>query len=155
MIDDDRIILNCYVLCGLIYLGDMKEKKRYFFSNIRNESAIANDGKCKIAAGSGYWKPVGKNRQILASGTKQVVGIRKTLIFCEGKRGHETKTQWVMHQYHLVAIATNTNLTQPVSPFFFFWENLCDHIVIKSRLYPRKRGFEPHISYIYSRDFDN
>lgn len=119
MIDDDRIILNCYVFCGLIYLGDMKEKKRYFFSNIRNESAIANDGKCKIAAGSGYWKPVGKNRQILASGTKQIVGIRKTLIFCEGKRGHETKTQWVMHQYHLVAIATNTNLTQPVRPFFF------------------------------------
>lgn len=94
--------------------GDMKEKKRYFFGNIRNENAIANDSKCKIAAGSGYWKPVCKNRQILASGTKQVVGIRKTLIFSEGKRSHETKTQWVMHQYHLVAIATNPNLPQPV-----------------------------------------
>ncbi|KAK9225415.1 hypothetical protein WN943_010456 [Citrus x changshan-huyou] len=119
--------------------GDMKEKKRYFFSNIRNESAIANDGKCKIAAGSGYWKPVGKNRQILASGTKQVVGIRKTLIFCEGKRGHETKTQWVMHQYHLVAIATNTNLTQPVFKMVIIGDWVVYRIFQRKKK-PKKRG---------------
>ncbi|KAH9791819.1 NAC domain-containing protein 83 [Citrus sinensis] len=117
----------------------MKEKKRYFFSNIRNESAIDNDGKCKIAAGSGYWKPVGKNRQILASGTKQVVGIRKTLIFCEGKRGHETKTQWVMHQYHLVAIATNTNLTQPVFKMVIIGDWVVYRIFQRKKK-PKKRG---------------
>lgn len=118
--------------------GDMKEKKRYFFSNIRNENAIANDSKCKIAAGSGYWKPVGKNRQILASGTKQVVGIRKTLIFCEGKRAHETKTQWVMHQYHLVAIATNPNLLQPV----FKMVIIGDWVVY--RIFERKKKPKKH-----------
>lgn len=88
-------------------LGDLKEQKRYFFGNNRNGNADIKMS--KIAAGSGYWKPSGKDRQILASGSGQAVGIRKTLVFCQGKRAQQTKTQWVMHEYRLVNVGTATN----------------------------------------------
>ncbi|XVF16142.1 hypothetical protein REPUB_Repub10bG0006000 [Reevesia pubescens] len=89
--------------------GDMKEN-RYFFSN-RYGNDINN--KCKrVVAGSGYWKPIGKEKPILASGTNQVVGMRKALIFCERKRSNETKTRWLLHQYRLVGSVATLDSTQ-------------------------------------------
>lgn len=88
-------------------LGDLNEK-RYFFSSRKS----VNENKSKRAAGSGYWKPIGKDKQILASGSNQAVGMRKALIFCEGKRSYGTKTRWVMHEYRLVDSETNAYSTQ-------------------------------------------
>lgn len=56
----------------------------------------------KALGSSGYWKTTGKERQIVASETNQVVGMRKTLVFYEGKRSHHARTQWVMHELRLV-----------------------------------------------------
>ncbi|XP_022750446.1 NAC domain-containing protein 83-like [Durio zibethinus] len=81
--------------------GDLKEN-RYFFST---RYGTGSNNKCKRVAGSGYWKPIGKEKPILASGGNQVVGMRKALIFCEGKRSNETKNQWLLHQYRLVGFA--------------------------------------------------
>lgn len=82
----------------IVGVGDSKEK-RYFFSHVyRNVS--------KRAAGCGYWKSVGKGKQIIASESNQVVGTRKTLVFCEGKCSHETSTQWVMHELRLLGFQT-------------------------------------------------
>ncbi|KAH7577156.1 hypothetical protein JRO89_XS01G0213800 [Xanthoceras sorbifolium] len=88
--------------------GDLKEK-RYFFGK-RNGNVGGKN--CKIGAGSGYWKYIGKDRQIVGSGgNREAVGLRKTLVFCEGKRAHhETKTRWVMHEYRLIMGTASTNL---------------------------------------------
>lgn len=86
-------------------LGDLKEK-RYFFSSRKS----VNNNKSKRAAGSGYWKPTGKDKQI--SERNQAAGMRKTLIFCEGKRSIGTKTRWFMHEYRLVGTETNHLSTQ-------------------------------------------
>ncbi|KAE8718465.1 hypothetical protein F3Y22_tig00110013pilonHSYRG00284 [Hibiscus syriacus] len=84
--------------------GDWKENK-YFFSTRKD-----NDGtkRCKRVAGSGYWKPIGKEKPILASGTTNVVvGMRKALIFCESKCSNGTENRWLIHQYRLVdSVAT-------------------------------------------------
>ncbi|XVE84206.1 hypothetical protein DITRI_Ditri16bG0151700 [Diplodiscus trichospermus] len=58
--------------------------------------------------GSGYWKPIGKEKPILASGSNQVVGMRKALIFCQRKRSDETKTRWLLHQYRLAEAQMST-----------------------------------------------
>ncbi|GAB2296008.1 hypothetical protein Dimus_030150 [Dionaea muscipula] len=61
--------------------GDLREK-RYFFWK-RNCSS-----KIMAATGSGFWKLLGKGKQIVASGTNQVVGTRQRLGFYTGKGKH-------------------------------------------------------------------
>ncbi|KAK2666080.1 hypothetical protein Ddye_004654 [Dipteronia dyeriana] len=87
--------------------GDLKEK-RYFFGK-RVGNVVSDNKNCKRGAGSGYWKYNGKDRQIVGSvGNREVVGVRKTMVFCQVKRAYETtKTRWVMHEYRLI---TSTHL---------------------------------------------
>ncbi|KAJ8771964.1 hypothetical protein K2173_027141 [Erythroxylum novogranatense] len=80
--------------------GDDKERK-YFFYNQNNE--IGQGKRKRIADGRGYWKPVGKGKRIVASGSDHVIGTRKALVFCHGKMSKETKIEWVMHEYRLMA----------------------------------------------------
>ncbi|XVE84207.1 hypothetical protein DITRI_Ditri16bG0151700 [Diplodiscus trichospermus] len=84
--------------------GDLKEN-RYFFST---RSCNGGHNKRKRVSGSGYWKPIGKEKPILASGSNQVVGMRKALIFCQRKRSDETKTRWLLHQYRLAEAQMST-----------------------------------------------
>ena len=94
--------------CGIS--GDFKEYKYFFSSRYGNDS----NNKCKRVTGSGYWKPIGKEKPILASGSNQVVGMRKALIFCERKRSNETKTRWLLHQYRLVGSVATLDSTQVI-----------------------------------------
>ncbi|KAI9176856.1 hypothetical protein LWI28_007890 [Acer negundo] len=82
--------------------GDLKEK-RYFFGK-RVGNVVSDNKNCKRGAGSGYWKYIGKDRQIVGSvGNREAVGVRKTMVFCQVKRAHEiTKTRWVMHEFCLI-----------------------------------------------------
>ncbi|XP_021895617.1 NAC domain-containing protein 83 [Carica papaya] len=93
--------------------GDMKEKNRYFFSK---GSTMGING-----SGSGYWKPIGKEKKIVASsGTNQILGSRKSLAFYESKKKkkktshdhpHATKTRWIMHEYRL-SIPPTTQMSE-------------------------------------------
>lgn len=100
-------------MVGWRCLGDAREKRYFFY----NHKANVNDKMCKRAAGSGYWKPIGNEKQIVASDAQnnRAVGLRKTLLFHERKRRrHENKTRWIMHEYHLVGSRTIPNSTTQV-----------------------------------------
>lgn len=100
-------------LVGWRCLGDAREK-RYFFYNPKGN---VNDKLCKRVAGSGYWKPIGKEKQIVASDAQnnRTVGLRKTLLFHERKRRlHENETRWIMHEYRLVGSGIIPNPTTQV-----------------------------------------
>ncbi|THU46072.1 hypothetical protein C4D60_Mb09t01100 [Musa balbisiana] len=73
--------------------------ERYFF-NLR-KSRYPNGKRSNRAASSGYWKATGKDKQIVASGCNQVVGIKKVLIFYRGKPPAGSRTDWIMHEYRL------------------------------------------------------
>ncbi|CAK7328360.1 unnamed protein product [Dovyalis caffra] len=91
--------------------GNSKEKMYFFGQKNLNDFGT----KCKTAAGSGpsgYWKPIGKGKLIVASGSNQAVGIRKTLVFRERKHSSNTRTQWFMHEYSLLGMATDSKATQ-------------------------------------------
>ncbi|KAL3845026.1 hypothetical protein ACJIZ3_002429 [Penstemon smallii] len=79
--------------------GDPMEK-RYFFTQrkINNITKIR-----RLSSGNGYWKASGKDKQILVSGTDLVVGVKKTLVFYDG-RG--SKTEWIMDELSLVGSIT-------------------------------------------------
>ncbi|KAL7232837.1 hypothetical protein ACSBR2_010779 [Camellia fascicularis] len=87
--------------------GDSKEK-RYFFC----KRSKKNVNKCKGITGSGYWKAMGKDKYIISPASNQAVGVKKSLVFCQGKRPRGLRTHWVMHEYRLAGSQTIPNSTE-------------------------------------------
>ncbi|MQM07709.1 hypothetical protein Taro_040555 [Colocasia esculenta] len=77
--------------------------ERYFF-NFR-QAKYPNGSRPNRASASGYWKATGKDRQIVASRSNQVVGMKKVLVFYRGKAPNGSKTDWIMHEYRLAGAA--------------------------------------------------
>ncbi|KAJ9178862.1 hypothetical protein P3X46_010711 [Hevea brasiliensis] len=113
--------------------GNLKEKRYFFGRKWGNDS----ENGCKKAAGSGYWKPIGKGRQIVASFSNHVIGMKKTLIFREGKHSNDSTTQWIMHEYRLVGSGTIPNITQIAKMKLGDW---VVYQVFQRKRRPRKHG---------------
>uniref|UniRef100_A0A0A9FYS5 NAC domain-containing protein n=1 Tax=Arundo donax TaxID=35708 RepID=A0A0A9FYS5_ARUDO len=62
----------------------------YFFSHAAQSRTSPN----------GYWNPIGADETVTSSGS--IVGLKKTLIFCTGEPFKGFKTNWIMHEYHLL-----------------------------------------------------
>ncbi|GMH06874.1 hypothetical protein Nepgr_008714 [Nepenthes gracilis] len=91
---------NVFLSDPWVLPGDVREK-RYFFCK-RKRSKV-------MPTVSGFWKVLGKGKQIMASGSNQVLGIRNSLAFYQGKHPHGSRTLWVMHEYHLVDSSSTLN----------------------------------------------
>ncbi|KAI8526185.1 hypothetical protein RHMOL_Rhmol13G0289200 [Rhododendron molle] len=78
-------------------LGD---KKWYFFTP-RNRK-YPNGVRPDRAAGDGYWKATGADKPVEQK--NQVVGLKKALVYYEGKPGrgeNNRKTNWIMHEFRV------------------------------------------------------
>ncbi|KAL6622631.1 hypothetical protein ACP70R_032510 [Stipagrostis hirtigluma subsp. patula] len=69
----------------------------YFFS--LKDRKYATGQRTNRATVSGYWKATGKDRMVARRGT--LVGMRKTLVFYQGRAPKGRKTEWVMHEYRM------------------------------------------------------
>ncbi|XWS16780.1 hypothetical protein CRYUN_Cryun33cG0008300 [Craigia yunnanensis] len=72
-------------------------KEWYFYS--QRDRKYATGLRTNRATASGYWKTTGKDRAILSKGT--LVGMRKTLVFYQGRAPKGRKTDWVMREFRL------------------------------------------------------
>ncbi|XP_059642005.1 NAC domain-containing protein 83-like [Cornus florida] len=79
--------------------GD-SEQDKYFFS--KREAKYPNGTRANRATCSGYWKATGVDKRIVCSTRKQIMGMRKTLVFHRGKPPRVSRTDWIMHEYRLV-----------------------------------------------------
>ncbi|KAJ8751944.1 hypothetical protein K2173_000690 [Erythroxylum novogranatense] len=116
--------------------GDVKERRYFFYKAKDNE---ISQGKRKRSVGSGCWKRAGKIKQVVASGSNQAVGTRKTLVFCDGKHSNETKTKWIMHEFRLGSSSTISNSYQSKIPMVNS-ENWVVYGVFQRKRKPRKHG---------------
>ncbi|XP_062183890.1 NAC domain-containing protein 21/22-like [Phragmites australis] len=72
----------------------------YFFS--LHDRKYATGQRTNRATRSGYWKATGKDRPIYGRrGGGAVVGMRKTLVFYQGRAPRGTKTEWIMHEFRV------------------------------------------------------
>ncbi|RVW32595.1 Protein NTM1-like 9 [Vitis vinifera] len=61
---------------------------------------------------AGYWKPTGKDRDILSGTNKEVIGTKKTLVFYIGRSPAATRTNWVIHEYRTDIAGLPAKLTE-------------------------------------------
>ncbi|KAK3207075.1 hypothetical protein Dsin_021121 [Dipteronia sinensis] len=80
------------------------ESEWFFFSP--RDRKYPNGTRPNRAAGSGYWKATGTDKPILSStggGSSQYcLGVKKALVFYQGRPPKGTKTNWMMLEYKLI-----------------------------------------------------
>lgn len=70
----------------------------YFFSAL--DRKYGNGSKTNRATDRGYWKTTGKDRPVYHR--TKIVGMKKTLVYHQGRAPRGERTNWVMHEYRLV-----------------------------------------------------
>ncbi|XP_057526115.1 NAC domain-containing protein 6-like [Amaranthus tricolor] len=84
-------------LPGLAKIG---EREWYFF--VPRDRKQSNGGRPNRTTEHGFWKATGSDRKIVSlSEPKRVIGLRKTLVFYQGRAPRGTKTDWIMNEYRL------------------------------------------------------
>ncbi|MED6121250.1 NAC domain-containing protein 6 [Stylosanthes scabra] len=88
---------NPWDLPGLAKVG---EREWYFF--VPRDRKHGTGGRPNRTTERGFWKATGSDRKIVTlSDPKRIIGLRKTLVFYEGRAPRGSKTDWVMNEYRL------------------------------------------------------
>jgi hypothetical protein len=85
----------------------MGEKEWYFFCH--KDMKYPTGTRTNRATKEGYWKATGKDREIFKQPGRELVGMKKTLVFYMGRAPRGTKTNWVMHEFRLDGKSRHTN----------------------------------------------
>ncbi|WOL18908.1 NAC domain-containing protein [Canna indica] len=84
-------------LPGLAKIG---EREWYFY--VPRDRKQANGGRPSRITERGFWKATGCDRPVRsAADPKRLIGLKKTLVYYEGRAPRGSKTDWVMNEYRL------------------------------------------------------
>lgn len=76
--------------------------EKYFFYHREYKCEKKKGRVCYQETKLGYWKPLGKEKPVLASSQgNELVGLKQVMAFYRGKPPHGSKTDWIMHEYSL------------------------------------------------------
>lgn len=89
--------LMCCNETGLAKIG---EREWYFF--VPRDRKHGSGGRPNRTTETGFWKATGSDRQIVSSSDpKRILGLKKTLVFYQGRAPRGRKTEWIMNEYRL------------------------------------------------------
>ncbi|CAN1180448.1 Protein CUP-SHAPED COTYLEDON 2 [Linum perenne] len=61
------------------------------------------------ATEAGYWKTTGRDKEIFCTTSGVLVGMKKTLVFYQGRAPKGQKSNWVIHEFRLHNNNNNTH----------------------------------------------
>lgn len=77
----------------------MNGNEWYFFSF--RDRKYSTGFRTNRATTAGYWKATGKDRMVMDPTKKEIVGMRKTLVFYRNRAPNGIKTGWIMHEFRI------------------------------------------------------
>ncbi|KAG6604339.1 NAC domain-containing protein 90, partial [Cucurbita argyrosperma subsp. sororia] len=78
-----------------------RDEEQWFFFIPRQESE-ARGGRPKRVTANGYWKATGSPTYVYSSNTHRSIGVKRSMVFYNGRAPKGTKTQWKMNEYKLI-----------------------------------------------------
>ncbi|OAY65042.1 putative NAC domain-containing protein 94 [Ananas comosus] len=101
-----------YDPCELPGMAKIGEREWYFF--VPRDRRSANGGRPNRTTERGFWKATGSDRPVRSAvDPKRLIGLKKTLVFYQGRAPRGMKTDWVMNEYRLPDDYTTTTGTIP------------------------------------------
>ncbi|CAN1159493.1 NAC domain-containing protein 30 [Linum perenne] len=79
-------------------LGYDEQTEWYFFSY--KDRKYPTGKRTNRATSTGFWKATGRDKAVV-SNKKNIIGMRKTLVFYSGRAPNGRKSDWIMHEYRL------------------------------------------------------
>lgn len=96
-------------------MAKIGEREWYFF--VPRDRKAGSGGRPNRTTERGFWKATGSDRAIRSSGdAKRVIGLKKTLVFYQGRAPRGTKTDWVMNEYRLLDHSAAGRAAPPSPP---------------------------------------
>uniref|UniRef100_A0ACD5WJ41 Uncharacterized protein n=1 Tax=Avena sativa TaxID=4498 RepID=A0ACD5WJ41_AVESA len=81
-------------------MAKIGEREWYFF--VPRDRKAGSGGRPNRTTQRGFWKATGSDRAIRSTADpKRVIGLKKTLVFYQGRAPRGIKTDWVMNEYRL------------------------------------------------------
>ncbi|GAV72893.1 NAM domain-containing protein [Cephalotus follicularis] len=84
-------------LAGCMCYGDPEQ----WFFFIPTQESEARGGRPKRLTTSGYWKATGSPGYVYSS-DNQTIGIKRTMVFYNGRAPNGSKTEWKMNEYNAI-----------------------------------------------------
>ncbi|OIW02277.1 hypothetical protein TanjilG_11171 [Lupinus angustifolius] len=91
-------------------IGTTPQNDWYFFSH--KDKKYPTGTRTNRATVAGFWKATGRDKVIYSNGKR--IGMRKTLVFYQGRAPHGQKSDWIMHEYRLDDNNTNNTIVSNV-----------------------------------------
>ncbi|XP_020693411.1 NAC domain-containing protein 30-like [Dendrobium catenatum] len=98
--DIDLYKIEPWELQDICKIGCEEQDGWYFFSH--KDRKYPSGSRTNRATNAGFWKATGRDKAVVSK--SKVIGMRKTLVFYEGRAPNGRKTDWIMHEYRLHSI---------------------------------------------------
>ncbi|KAD6453435.1 hypothetical protein R6Q59_015324 [Mikania micrantha] len=95
--DVDLYKIEPWELQELCSLGTEEQNEWYFFCH--KDKKYPTGSRTNRATKLGFWKATGRDKAIYSK--NNLVGMRKTLVFYQGRAPNGQKSDWIMHEYRL------------------------------------------------------
>ncbi|KAI3822279.1 hypothetical protein L1987_09868 [Smallanthus sonchifolius] len=102
--DIDLYRIEPWDLQDLCKLGTEEQNEWYFFSH--KDKKYPTGTRTNRATKAGFWKATGRDKAIYSK--NNLVGMRKTLVYYNGRAPNGQKSDWIMHEYRLETNENNT-----------------------------------------------
>ncbi|CAL9026381.1 unnamed protein product [Prunus brigantina] len=88
------------------------DPEQWFFFIPRQESE-ARGGRPRRLTTTGYWKATGSPSFVYSSNSNRAIGLKRTMVFYNGRAPHGRKTEWKMNEYKAIE-AHHADQNQPL-----------------------------------------